>query len=186
MVPETGVYYIALAGHNEFECGLCAVGVVGTDEDSVVSVLDFSGESVFQPGEGHLWKWDANSGALTLKVGFYFLNGDAVRDDIIILPAGSTVLIAGKAKIVNGIDGGIQTSGGGFPTVWVVLISSAATPFYLLGFFSCSQRSSENGAQDEGGRCYSNRKLRCRNTRYDRFYMQQRGLRQFYENCRSP
>ena len=115
MVPETGVYYIALAGHNEFECGLCAVGVVGTDEDSVVSVLDFSGESVFQPREGHLWKWDANSGALTLKVGFYFLNGDAVRDDIIILPAGSTVLIAGKAKIVNGIDGGIQTSGGGFP-----------------------------------------------------------------------
>ena len=99
VVPETGTYYLAFEGYEDYGTGLCNLEVSVIDNETVTTErLDFTTDPVPVPGEDDLWTWDADTKTLTLKDGFQIT---AAVDELIVLPDGATVLVEGTAKIYN-------------------------------------------------------------------------------------
>ncbi len=99
VVPETGTYYLAFEGYEDYETGLCNLEVSVIDNETVTTErLNFTADPVPVPGEDDLWTWDADTKTLTLKDGFQIT---AAVDELIVLPDGATVLVEGTAEIYN-------------------------------------------------------------------------------------
>lgn len=110
-VPQTGTYYIAFAGYDENEFGLCMLEIYALDSNVVMSALDFTQDPIPEAQEGDLWSWDAASKTLTLKDGFYLVNDDYDTEASIKLPDGATVLIEGQVNIYNDGEKGLLGQG---------------------------------------------------------------------------
>lgn len=119
LTDAAGEYYILFRGLNTDEVGVC-IAEIRYIEEKLGTPLDFTEETVPTPGENDLWHWDAAGKVLTLKDGFssYVFEEDEAG---ITLPAGSTIIVEGKATLYtyergqNGIscEGALTIKGNG-------------------------------------------------------------------------